>query len=160
MHNLTYRNLNEGDFGVIHAMASHWETVRQLGSWPWPSDPAHSMSRCKPYTGEGFVWAICLDDVMCGTIGVTGSEVGYCLDAAYAGRGITTQAVRHAVNTAFTTRDIDRIVAHVWFDNIASLRVLNKIGFTHWFTAYEHSFVRKMPTLSQSHRLLRSDWTA
>lgn len=160
MLNLTYRDLNEGDFDVIHSMASQWDVVRQLGSWPWPSDPAHSLSRCKPYAGEGFVWAVLLDGAMCGSVAVTNTELGYCLEPAFAGRGIMTQAASDAINHAFATRDITRIDAHVWDDNAASQKVLGKLGFFHWFSAYEYSNVRKMPTLSQSHRLMRADWTA
>jgi len=160
MAELTYRDLDAGDFDVVHGMASQWDVVRQLGSWPWPADPVHSMKRCQPYGGDGFVWAVCLDDVMCGTVAVTQNELGYCLDPAYAGRGIITQAARVAINHAFASRDIDRIDAYVLHDNAASTRVLAKLGFFHWLSAYERSTVRKVPTLSHSHRLLRADWMA
>lgn len=160
MHNLTYRDLNEGDFDVIHGMASDWNVVRQLGRWPWPADPVHSMKRCKPYGGDGFVWAVCLDGQMCGTVAVTQTELGYCLDPAYAGRGIMTQAADHAVSHAFATRDIGRIDAHVWFDNVASQRVLSKLGFLHWYSGFERAFARNIPTLSRSYRITRTDWVA
>ena len=160
MYDLTYRDVDSDDFDVIHKMASDWNIVRQLGSWPWPPDPAYSKRRSEPYTGNGFVWAVCDAGKMCGTVCVTHGELGYCLDPAFAGRGITTQAAAAAISHAFATSDIDRIDAHVWHDNPASVRVLAKLGFLHWFSAYEMSNVRKTPVLSQSHRLLRSDWTA
>lgn len=160
MLDLSYRDLNAGDFDVVHAMASDWGTVRQLGSWPWPSDPAHSLSRCKPYAGEGFVWAICLGGTMCGTVAVTGTELGYCLLPSYAGRGIISQAAAHAIAHAFQTRDLAQIDAAVWADNIASQRVLAKRGFAHWQTIYERSKPRRCPTLSHYYRLTRADWMA
>ena len=97
---------------------------------------------------------------MYGSVAVTNTELDYCLEPAFAGRGIMTQAASDAINHAFATRDITRIDAHVWDDNAASQKVLDKLGFFHWFSAYEYSNVRKMPTLSQSHRLMRADWTA
>jgi len=54
MYDLTYRDVDSDDFDVIHKMASDWNIVRQLGSWPWPPDPAYSKRRSEPYTGNGF----------------------------------------------------------------------------------------------------------
>ena len=37
---LSFRMLQPTDAPALHAIASHWEVVRQLGSWPWPPEPA------------------------------------------------------------------------------------------------------------------------
>jgi RimJ/RimL family protein N-acetyltransferase len=160
MHNLSYRNLGADDFTALQSIASTWGVVRQLGSWPWPADPAFTKNRCTPYAGDGFVWAICLDGVMCGSITVTGCELGYMLHPSVAGRGIMTAAARHAIRHGFATRDIACINASVWHDNAASHRVLTKLGFTHWQTRFEQSKARGIPTQCQYYRLRRTDWTA
>ena len=57
-------------------------------------------------------------------------EIGYCLAAAYWGRGIMTEAVRQACRYVFAHTDLIRISAKVFASNPASCRVLEKAGFT------------------------------
>lgn len=158
MTSLSYRNLCADDFPMMHEMASDWSIVRQLGSWPWPSEPEHTMSRCKPYGGAGFVWAILEGDRFCGSVAVTGDELGYALHPDAAGRGIMTRAANDAITHAFATTDLDQITASVWADNIGSQKVLGKLGFLPYRTAFERSFPRRMPVLCHYYRLRRDDW--
>lgn len=123
MLKLTYRDLNPNDFEALHEIASIWDVVRQLGGWPWPPRPEFTRSRCKPYGGKGFVWAICLDDKLVGTTAVTGTEVGYMLHPEMAARGIGSQAVVDAMAHARETLGVKDFVASVWNDNLASQRV-------------------------------------
>lgn len=55
--------------------------------------------------------------------------LGYYLDAAQAGRGHTTEAVRLLVDHAFADLRLHRIEAGVMPHNRASIRVLEKAGF-------------------------------
>lgn len=55
--------------------------------------------------------------------------VGYALDEKYAGQGITSEAVKLAVNFAFTFLQVNRIEAYVSPKNIGSVKVLEKCGF-------------------------------
>jgi RimJ/RimL family protein N-acetyltransferase len=55
-------------------------------------------------------------------------EVGYWLYVSARGRGIATRAVRAAVEHAFAT-GIYRVEAHVRIGNVASERVLERVGF-------------------------------
>lgn len=161
MADLTYRPLRPDDFDALHAMVSHWAVARQLGSWPWPADPAFSRSRCTAYDGrhgEGFVWAICVDDHLIGTLGVTGGSVGYMLDPAWQGQGIGGRALRHGIDTAFATQARDHLTAVTWADNAASRALLLGHGFAHWHTRFEQSKARKCPTLAYHYRLTRDDW--
>jgi ribosomal-protein-alanine N-acetyltransferase len=54
--------------------------------------------------------------------------LGYAIDQAYAGRGIGTKAVRQAVAIAWAD-ELHRVQAAVSPDNVASQRVLAKVGF-------------------------------
>lgn len=56
-------------------------------------------------------------------------EIGYFLGESYWGRGITTLAVKQFADYMFRTFDINRIIAPVFDFNIASQRVLEKVGF-------------------------------
>lgn len=55
--------------------------------------------------------------------------LGYSLDHAHDGRGFTTAAVRLVLDYAFRTLKLHRIEAGVMPHNIASIRVLEKVGF-------------------------------
>ncbi|MCH7323219.1 GNAT family N-acetyltransferase [Solibacillus sp. MA9] len=56
--------------------------------------------------------------------------VGYSMDERYIGRGITTEAVRLLLEFGFNRLNIHRIEAYVAPQNIASIKVLEKSGFT------------------------------
>ena len=57
--------------------------------------------------------------------------LGYILHPDYRGRGYTTEAVKLLVNHLFRTKDTIRIEAECSPENIASIRVLEKAGFTY-----------------------------
>lgn len=154
---LTYRALNADDFDDMHAMVSHWSVVRQLGRWPWPPEPGFTRGRCKPYDGEGFVWGVCINDRVVGSMAVTKGELGYMFAPEVQGRGIATQAARDAIAKAFADYDWPILYASVWHDNPASAAVLRKCGFTHWQTHYTRSPAR-LPTPVHQYRLPRPVW--
>lgn len=91
MVNLTYRDLGADDFEAMHCLATQWQVVRQLGGWPWPASPEFTKSRCKTYGGKGFVWGICLDGSLVGSVAVTGRELGCILLL----RGVGSWGRRH-----------------------------------------------------------------
>lgn len=158
MHDLTYRAVHPTDFDALHAIVSHWSVTRQLGRWPWPANADFTASRCKPYVGDGFVWAVCLNGSYIGSMAVTRGELGYMFAPSVQGQGIATQAARAAVAHAFATTDRAQIKASTWHDNRASARVLQKLGFSHVATHYEHAAARRIPTLVLQHHLSRTAW--
>lgn len=58
------------------------------------------------------------------------AELGYWLGEAFWGRGIVTAAVRAITEHAFQQSDLYRIFANVFARNIASMRVLEKAGYS------------------------------
>jgi ribosomal-protein-alanine N-acetyltransferase len=58
------------------------------------------------------------------------AEVGYWLGEAYWGRGIATEALRALTDYAWGTFDVCRLHADVFEWNPASMRVLEKAGYT------------------------------
>ncbi len=154
----TYRSIQPHDYDALYDVASRWEVVRQLGGWKWPPDPVQIRERSNPYNGDGFVWAICRDDRLIGSIGVTGGDLGYMLHPDYHGQGVMGRATRKAVAEAFATTDRDHLTGSTWYDNPASARVLERLGFVHWQTCYIHARARGFPTLVHHRRLTRTDW--
>jgi ribosomal-protein-alanine N-acetyltransferase len=55
--------------------------------------------------------------------------LGYGIDVEHSGRGYATQAVRLAVRVAFDDLGLHRVQAAVVPENLASARVLSKVGF-------------------------------
>lgn len=75
---------------------------------------------------------------ICGGIGIhpqtanykMNAELGYWLSEQYWGQGIVTKLLPQAIDHAFKVLDIDRIYARCFGSNVASMRVLEKCGFT------------------------------
>ncbi|SEW11346.1 Protein N-acetyltransferase, RimJ/RimL family [Cognatiyoonia koreensis] len=160
MIELGYRNLEHQDFHALHPIVSDWHIVRQLGSWPFPSDPEFTRSRCLAYGGVGFVWGVFTDIGLIGTIGITEGELGYMLDKRFWDQGIGTRIVSHALTEAFKKYDWDQIHASAWFDNPASTRVLTKHGFIESHREIVHSKARDRPTPVIQHVLTREAYNA
>ena len=55
--------------------------------------------------------------------------VGYFVSQRHNGRGYATEAVRQAVESAFGPLELHRVQAAVMPRNVASIRVLEKVGF-------------------------------
>ena len=103
-----------------------------------------------PYTEEGgrmwltmssvdpFNFCIEVDGEAAGSIGFipgedihrVSAEIGYWLGRKFWGRGIMTDAVRAATAWGFDTYGWRRIFAGVFAPNAASMRVLEKAGYT------------------------------
>ncbi|MCX5115666.1 GNAT family N-acetyltransferase [Micromonospora sp. NBC_00362] len=86
--------------------------------------------------------AATLDGVVIGTVSLgvvdgmgqpgmpqrTEAELGYIFDPAYGGRGYATEAVTAVVAHAFDRLGVRRITAGCFADNLASVRILEKVG--------------------------------
>ena len=86
---------------------------------------------------ETFAFAIMVDDKVVGSIGIfrqgnihrQTAELGYYIAEEYWGKGIMTEAVKQICEYVFAKSDIIRIYAEPFAYNIASCRVLEKVGF-------------------------------
>lgn len=89
---------------------------------------------------DDYPWSyylITADDVVVGGCGFKSApdelgqvEIGYGLAASHQGRGIATDAVRALVDIAM--RAGTAVIAETEDWNVASIRVLAKLGFTRW----------------------------
>ena len=61
-------------------------------------------------------------------------EVGWRLSGPYRGRGLATEAGRAAVDFGFTAGGLECIVSLYEPENVASGRVMQRLGFTHRLT--------------------------
>jgi len=86
--------------------------------------------------------AVALDGVVIGTVSLelvdgmgqpgmparTEAQLGYVFDPAYGGHGYATEAVTAVVGHAFDQLGVRRITAGCFADNLASVRILEKVG--------------------------------
>ncbi len=155
---VTYRAVRPQDFDALHGLVSLWDVTRNLGSWPWPPEEEFTRKRCMPFEGDGFVWAICQEDALIGTVSVVRGELGYMLHPDHSGRGIVTQAAQTALSHAFNDLGIKEVHADIWADNAPSKHILMKFGFTLAVQEVEHALARNEPTDSETYKLTRTDW--
>ncbi|GAA0701658.1 GNAT family protein [Paraclostridium ghonii] len=89
--------------------------------------------------GKGIRWGIIHknSNKLIGTIGYDAiqiknkrADVGYDINSNYWRQGFATEAINEIIKFGFTKLDLNRIGAVVFPDNIASLNLLEKVGFT------------------------------
>lgn len=89
--------------------------------------------------GEGLMWAIMLrdDPKLLGTISIRNivkekaeAEIGFELLPRYQGKGIMLEALKAVIKFCFKTLQLKTIVAESRADNLRSVRLLEKCGFT------------------------------
>jgi ribosomal-protein-alanine N-acetyltransferase len=93
--------------------------------------------RADAAAGNGLPFAVTVEGKVVGqvTVGNLGREprepayVGYWIDRSQAGRGITPRALALVLDHAFATLDLPRVEANIQPDNVASRRVVEKLGF-------------------------------
>lgn len=105
------------------------------------------------YRHEGMYWSIVekSTEKMIGAIGVYfnnvhhRAEICYDLNKNYWNKGITTLALRVAIDFLFKSGEIFRIEAITMQDNKASLALLKKLGFTYEATLRNYRFHNNRP---------------
>lgn len=66
-------------------------------------------------------------------------QIGYLLAKSYWGRGLATEAAEAALRFGFETAKLERIVAIAKHENIASRRVMEKLGMKYEKDAYYYN---------------------
>jgi RimJ/RimL family protein N-acetyltransferase len=111
------------------------------GDEPWPRDKAERELRgiIAEWEERGYGrWAV-VDDADGAMIGWCGlgylkeldeTEVAYLLDKGYWNRGYATEGSRASLSYGFGEAGLDRIVALAFPGNIASRRVMEKLGMS------------------------------
>lgn len=110
-----------------------WALRNATGEWPGRWFQLRAAAR----RGTALPFAVTLDGLLAGHVMVgnvvreplLSAYVGYWCDARVAGGGITTAAVAMAVDHCFRRVGLHRLEATVRPENVASRRVLGKLGF-------------------------------
>jgi RimJ/RimL family protein N-acetyltransferase len=92
-----------------------------------------------------------------GTLGV----LGWCVDPSYAGQGFATEAAAALLRVLFEDLEVRRAVAGAFADNVASLRVMEKIGMRRESTELGASLHRDRGWLDAvGYGILADEWRA
>lgn len=117
--------------------------------------------------GESLVWAMELktNQKMIGRIGLgdyssknARAEIGYASNRKYWGKGLMTEAVKQIIDFCFTSLGMNRIEAVCLPDNVASIRVLEKVGMSFEGVKREYTFIRGKFDDLKSYSILKRDW--
>jgi len=107
-----------------------------------------------------------IDGKVFGTVAITNfngmmltAEISYQISESRQGRGLGTAAVRRLVETVFTETPIRKLLAYVHEDNLASRRLIEKVGFKQEGLLREHYLIAGQPANEALYGLLRSEWT-
>ena len=137
----TLRPWRSSDAASLVKYANNPNVARQLRDrFPHPYTAAdarqfiHSVANARPTT----TFAIGVAGEAVGGVGFTpgadverfSAEVGYWLGEPFWGRGITAEAVRLVSEYAVTRCNMLRLFALPFADNLQSIRVLEKAGYT------------------------------
>jgi RimJ/RimL family protein N-acetyltransferase len=168
---LRLRPFADTDAATVYALQSDRRVLCYWDSPPW-TDPDRAgrfiaASRQLAQDGEGARLAVegLADGAFLGWCSLTRWNPGfrsaaltYCLAEAAWGRGYATEAARALLGWAFDTLDLNRVQAEVDTRNVASARVLEKLGFAHEGTLREDCIVDGEVSDSWVFGLLRRDW--
>lgn len=141
---LHLREMVPDDAGNAFLLNSDPEVVRYTGDGPFDSIKATRdfLAAYPDYRLHGFGrWAVVrqADGAWLGWCGLKRHpngevDLGYRLLREHWGQGYATEAGRACLERGFTHHGLDRMIGRVVRENLASVRVLEKLGMTYWKT--------------------------
>jgi len=170
---LVLRPFAESDGEDIYVLHTDARVLRYWDSPPWADrsriERFFATTRRMEEEGTGVRLAIdrAEDGVFLGWCTLTNwnpdyrsASLGYCFGEAAWGRGYATEAVRALLGWAYDALDLNRVQAEADTRNIASARVLEKLGFVREGTLREDCVVDGDVSDSWVYGLLRREWQA
>ena len=168
---LRLRPFTSADAGALYALHSNAHVLRYWDAPPWSERERAErfLSACRQMAEEGNGARLAVDCVSDGAfIGWCSltrwnpdhrsATLGYCLDDAAWGHGYATEAARSVLEWAYGTLDLNRVQAETDTRNLASARVLEKLGFVREGTLREDCVVNGEVSDSWVYGLLRREW--
>jgi ribosomal-protein-alanine N-acetyltransferase len=168
---LRLRPFTDADADALFALHSNAFVLRYWDAPPW-SDRARAerfVTACRQMAEEGSGARLAMerasDASFLGWCSLTrwnpafrSASLGYCLNEGAWGHGHATEAARSVLRWAFDTLDLNRVQAETDTRNVASARVLEKLGFLREGTLREDCVVNGDVSDSWVYGLLRREW--
>ncbi len=168
---LRLRPFDDTDVNDLFALQSNAHVLRYWDAPPWKERRRADLfiSACRRMAEEGSGARLAVDRVADGAfIGwcsltrwnpdYRSASLGYCfVDSAW-GHGYATEAARVLLRWAYETLDLNRVQAETDTRNLASARVLEKLGFLREGTLREDCVVNGEVSDSWVFALIRREW--
>jgi ribosomal-protein-alanine N-acetyltransferase len=168
---LRLRPFTDADADALFALQSNAQVLRYWDAPPW-SEPARAerfIASCRQMADDGTGARLAIDResdrAFVGWCSLTrwnseyrSASLGYCLGDAAWGHGYATEAARALLHWAYQTLDLNRVQAETDTRNLASARVLEKLGFVREGTLREDCVVNGEVSDSWVFGLIRRDW--
>ena len=118
-------------------------------------------------TGRGIRWGIARkpSNYLIGSCGFTwnkeskAAEVGYELASQFWRQGIMSEALRAVLNYGFEVKGVQFVIAEIMLDNVASRRLLEKLGFQSQGIFRERGFWKGKHHDLEEFRLMKDKFT-
>lgn len=165
------RPLRGDDVDALHALFSDPGVTRYWSFQAWSR-----RAQAEQYLAERLAlqppavhgWAIAAEgDVLVGTLTLfvldgppRRGEIGYALRSDRQGLGLASEALRLAIGFAFDALDLGRIEADVDPRNLASWRLLERLGFRREALLHDRCRAGNEVGDAAIYRLQRQDWRA
>ena len=170
---LRLRPFADADEDGLFALHSNAHVLRSWDSPPW-TDRARAelfIDKSRQLSEEGSGARVAMerasDGAFLGWCGLTkwnpdyrSASLGYCLDDAAWGHGYATEGSRALLQWGFDILDLNRVQAEADTRNVASARVLEKLGFVLEGTLREDCVVNGDVSDSWVFGLLSREWQA
>jgi [ribosomal protein S5]-alanine N-acetyltransferase len=119
-------------------------------------------------SGRGIRWGITCkpNDNLIGSCGFTwdreanGAEIGYELASQFWRQGIMSEALRAILNYGFESEGVQFVIAQIMIENVASRRLLEKLGFQNQGVLKERGFWKEKYHDLEQFILMKSELTA
>jgi len=86
------------------------------------------------------------------------ADLGYQIDAAYQGQKIGGRAVSMLIEKAFQESRLNRLIALIHSENVASIKIVERLGFQHEGTLRSHFQIGGQFVNEEIFGLLRDEW--
>jgi RimJ/RimL family protein N-acetyltransferase len=169
---LRLRPFTSADEGALFALHTNAHVLRYWDAPPWTARERATRfveaSTRLAEDGTGVRLAIdrLADDVFLGWCSLSrwnpdfcSAAMGYCLNDTAWGLGYATEAARAVLEWAFDALPLNRVQAETDTRNVASARVLEKLGFVREGTLREDCIVNGDVSDSWVYGLLKREWT-
>ncbi len=166
------RPFADTDVDALFALQSDPNVLRYWDSPPWTDRERARvfLESCQKMAEEGSGARLAIDltsdETFIGWCSLTRwnkdfrtAALGYCFNESAWGHGYATEAARAVLEWAFAALDLNRVQAETDTRNVASARVLEKVGFHREGTLREDCIVNGEVSDSWVFGLLRRDWT-
>lgn len=168
---LLLRPFADADGEALFALQSDAEVLRYWDSPPWTDreDVARFMAGCRRMAETDDGARVAVERASDGTFlgwctfndwnpTFRSASLGFCFTKASWGRGYATEAAGALLGWAFATLDLNRVQSEADTRNMASARVLEKLGFLREGTLRQDCIVNGDVSDSWVYGLLRADW--